>query len=274
MVVTGRLSSGDRPIGGAPVKVGVNGSLDETPYQVTTQPDGSYRVEFWVEDWWGFGGHTLTAWFVGDAHHQESTSSTIFHVAPDQVAPVALTVDPPPGRVDPGQHVQLTGTLRNDRNEPVGGHSILAVTDPALDARAFGKVADDGTWMIDFVVPSTAGPWSATFPEYRVAVVFEGDWWLAPAQQDFVLTLTRVPAQPTPSATTPPRTQPAQPTATASPTPAASPTAVPDLSAAAPQGPLPVWLPGWVASPVFVLSAGSFLALLLGATLISHARRG
>jgi hypothetical protein len=148
------------------------------------------------------------------------------------VAPVALTVDPPPGPVDPGQQVQLTGTLRNDRNEPVAGHSILAVTDPALDARAFGKVGDDGTWIIDFVVPGTAGQWSETFPDYRVAVVFEGDWWLAPGDP------------------------------------------LRELSAAAPQGPLPVWLPGWVASPVFALSVGSFLALLLGATLISHARRG
>lgn len=274
MVVSGRLTAGDRPLGGAPVQVGVDGYLDDTPYRATTAPDGSYRLEFWVEDWWGFGGHSLTALFPGDPEHADSATSTIFQVAPDQVAPVTLAVDPPPGPVDPGQQVQLRGTLRNDRNEPAAGHSVLAVIDPATDARAFAKVADDGSWVIDVTVPQVAGQWSEAFPEYRIAVVFEGDWWLAPAQQDVTLTLTRPPAEPTATSSPTPTIQSATPApAPTSATPTASATPELELPAAAPAGSWPAWLPRWTASPVFLISAGGFLAVLVGAALISHGRR-
>jgi hypothetical protein len=271
MVVSGHLVAGDQPLGGAPVHVGVDGYLDDTLYRTITAPDGTYRLEFWVEDWWGFGGHSLTAFFPGTEEHAESSTSTIFQVAPDQVAPVALTVDPAPGPVAPGQQIRLTGALRNDRNEPAVGHSVLAVIDPATEARAFGKVGEDGTWALKFTVPTTPGQWSATFPEYRVPVMFEGDWWLAPAQVDVVLTLTHVPADPTPTPATPapspvPRTQSPTPVPTARPSLVSMPVPNP--------GPLPAWMPRWVASPVFLLSTGAFLAVLVGATFVSHGRRG
>lgn len=277
MVVTGKLTAGGVPLGNVPVRVGVNGYLDESPYQGTTAADGTYRFEFWVEDWWGFGGNTLTAQYRGDDQHEASDATTIFQVTPDQVKPVTLTVDPvPPDPVVPGQHVTVTGTLRNDRNEPAEGHSIIAVIDAATDARSFANVDDQGRWTLDVVVPTTPGDWSEHFPTYRVPIVFEGDWWLAPAQQEIVLTLARAPGTPapTPSASPTPALSP-------SPTPSATPgTPSPTAASATPAPEVrpaswwPAWLPGWVASPAFLITAGGALALLLGITLVSHARRG
>lgn len=269
MVVTGRLSADGRGLGGRPVQVGVNGSLAATPYRTTTAPDGTYRLEFGVEDSWGFGGQSLTALFTGQDGYADSRFTTIFRVAPDQVAPVALAVHQPPAPVAPGQQVRLTGTLHNDRREPAAGHSVIAVIDAANEHRAFSRVSDDGAWALDFTVPMIPGEWSAAFPEYRVAVVYEGDWSLAPAQVDVVLTLAHPPVEPVVAATPAPT-----PKATANPTPRATPVAsvmsVQDPTP--PSGPLPAWLPNWVASPVFLLSAVAFAALLLGATFIAHGR--
>lgn len=287
IVVTGRLTSGGAPVPGAEVRVGVDGYLDETLYKGTTAADGSYRVEFWVEDWWGFGGHSLTAQFVGDDNFAPSQLTTMFQVAPDAVAPVALTVDPlPPDPVVPGQHVTVTGTLRNDRNEPAEGHSMVAVVDAGTDARAFAKVGADARWSLDIVVPSTPGEWSRTFPAYHIPIIFEGDWWLAPAQQEVVLTLAR---QPDEAMSTPTPT----PSAVATPT-ASAPSATPTGSAAPGHGPVgslggstaqtavtalqpfswwPGWAPAWAASPVFLIAVAGGFALLIGAAFISHARR-
>lgn len=289
MIVTGRLASPAGPLGGAAVRIGINGLLDESPYVTTTAPDGTYRLEFWVEDWWGFGGNSITALFPGDEVHAASDAMTIFQVAPDRVAPVLFTVDPvPPEAIAPGQQVALAGTLRNDRGEPAEGHSVFAVVDAGTDHRAFGRVDDQGRWTIDLTVPTAPGEWSEQFPAYRVPVVFEGDWWLAPAQLEVIFSLARVPAaaspSPTPSAASGRSTRnpgpAASPDASPGTSPAASPAASPTVGADS--GPssragapswLPVWLPAWVASPAFLVGAGGVLSLVVGAALLSHARR-
>lgn len=273
MVVTGRLTSGGAPVAGAEVRIGVNGYLDETPYLATTGPDGAYRSEFWVEDWWGFGGHSLTALFVGDDDHAPSQTTEIFQVAPDQVGPVRLVIDPlPPDPIVPGQHVIVTGTLHNDRNEPAEGHSIVAVLDAGTDARAFATVGDDARWSLDLVVPSTPGEWSRTFPAYHVPIIFEGDWWLAPAQQEIVLTLARPPGDPESTPTPTPSATPPIATAATSVTPSPSGSPVP-VADAKPYAWWPGWAPAWAASPVFLIAVAGGLALLVGAAFISHARR-
>lgn len=287
LVVTGRLTTPDGPLGGASIRVGVNGDQDDSPYATTTAPDGTYRLQFWVEDWWGFGGNSLTARFPGDEHHAVSDATTIFQVAPDTVAPVRLTVDPlPTGPVSPDQQVALTGTLRNDRDEPAEGHSVFAVVDAQTDHRVFGTVDGQGRWLIDLRVPTRPGEWSKHFPAYRVPVVFEGDWWLAPAQDEITLTLAEAPAGAAP--TTAPSvggTPSPSPVASPSPSLAASLSASPTVSvtaaaaraadrrAGAPSW-LPIWLPAWVASPAFLVAAGGVLSLVAGAALVSHARGG
>lgn len=272
MVVTGRLTSGGAPVAGAEIRVAVDGNIDETPYLATTGADGTYRSEFWVEDWWGFGGHSLTALFEGNEAHGPSQLTTIFQVAPDQVGPVRLVIDPvSPEPVVPGQHIIVTGTLHNDRNEPAEGHSIVAVLDAGTDARAFAKVGDDARWSLDVVVPSTPGEWSRTFPAYHVPIIFEGDWWLAPAQQEIVLTLAREPGS-SESTPTPSATPTATATASASVTPSVSASPVP-VADAKPFSWWPGWAPAWAASPVFLIAVVGGLALLVGAAFISHARR-
>lgn len=278
MVVTGKLSAEGGPLANAEVVVGINGYLEESPYRATTAGDGTYRLEFWVEDWWGFGGNSLTAEFRGDDTHAPSQTTTIFQVAPDQVAPVALTIDPLPAvPVAPGQHVPVTGSLRNDRNEPAEGHSIVAILDAGTDTRAFATVDDQGRWTVDVVVPGVAGQWSQTFPTYHIPIVFEGDWWLAPAQQEVVLTLASPPAEAAPPPSPVPGASPETATTLRTPSSSATPLAAePQAQPRVDPKPAswwPAWAPIWAASPLFLLGVGGALALLLGVTLISHARR-
>lgn len=279
MVVTGRLTAQDGPLGGAPIRVGINGFPDGSPHATTTTaPDGTYRLQFQVDGGWGFGGNTLTAWYPGNDRHAASDSMTVFQVAPDTVAPVRFSVDPPPAdAVSPGQQVTLTGSLRNDRDEPAEGQSVFAVADAGTDNRAFGTVDAAGRWEIGLTVPTTPGEWSEQFPAYRVPVVFEGDWWLAPAQHEVLLTLSQAPQEAMPTASASVASTPSPSPAPSSPgSRAAAPSTETPLSAGLRAGApswLPVWLPAWVVSPVFLVASVGVLSLIVGAALLSHARR-
>lgn len=280
MVVTGRLTAQDGPLGDAPIRVGINGFPDESPQATTTTaPDGTYRLQFPVNGGWGFGGNTLTASYPGNDQHAASDSMTIFQVAPDTVAPVRFSVDRSPAdAVSPGQQITLTGSLRNDRDEPAEGQSVFAVVDAGTDNRAFGTVDAAGRWEIGLTVPTTPGEWSEQFPAYRVPVVFEGDWWLAPAQHEVALTLSRTPPEAMPTASAAGASTPSpSPAPSSAGSRAASPSAETllsaDLRAGAPSW-LPVWLPAWVVSPAFLVASVGVLSLVVGAALLSHARRG
>lgn len=266
LVVTGRLTANGQPIARGDVRIGIDGNLEESDLRATTTADGTFRSEIPVEEVWGFGGHTVTFEFHGDDQNSGSSTSAVFQVSPAQVTPMVLVAHPHPDPVSPGQRVHLAGTLHNDRNEPAAGQSVVVVIDAATDSRAFGRVDDDGTWAIDFTVPTTPGQWSERFPAYPVHVVFDGDWWLSPAQQELALTLTEVPGVPV-----------VEPSPTPSPTPSPSPTPTattePTMPISAGADPGPSWLPGWVVSPAFFFTTGGLLAVLLGATFISHGRR-
>lgn len=271
IVATGRLTVAGQPVPNAPIKLGIDGDVDSYPYRVTTGPDGTWRYEFWVEDFWGYGEHGLYAQFDGDETRPGGWTRVPFNVLPDKASPTVLTVDPHPEPVRPGQQVTLSGNLRRDDNQPAVRSQIQALVDPATGAREFTSTDEQGHWTLQITVPQYAGEWSREFPAYRVQIDLAYEFALAPAQQVLMLTLAE-PPPPSPAPTPSGRPTPSPTPTTASAAVAATPSPVP--SPAAPQRRVgAMLLPAWVANPATGVAGAGVLLSLVGAALISHGRR-
>ncbi|OYN96950.1 transthyretin-like family protein [Enemella evansiae] len=269
IVASGRLTMNGQPVANAPIKLGIDGDVESYPYRVTTGADGTWRFEFWVEDFWGFGEHGLYAQFEGDETRAGAWTRTPFNVLPNTASPTVLTVNPYPAPVNPGQKVQISGSLRRDDNQPAVRSQIQAVVDPATGAREFTSTDEQGNWTLEITVPQYAGDWSREFPLYRVRIDLAYEFALMPAQQELQLTL----AQPPPPAPAP------TPIEVPTPTPEPTPTTIPAGAQATPTPATPqrrvgaMLLPAWMVNPANGVAVGGVLLTLVGAALISHGRR-
>lgn len=177
LTLSGRLTSGGRPIAGAQIFLAIDSRVVQ---QATTGGDGSYSASTGAP---AAGDHVASATYGGDKTYMAATATDRFTVKtgaatapPAPTTVIAATLSPSP--IHAGGVLGVTGTLTSN-----GAPIDSARVDFSVDfggATAMGATDAAGTFTTTMALPATGQPASLT-----VTISYAGDSRFAAARGTF-----------------------------------------------------------------------------------------